>query len=173
MKARRLNFGTFASLAGALLFGASPALGDHFAEGYSSVAPDVPAELRFRAFTLDSMREACSSLATPSRLRIQPDPLLLKVGDRIHRSNASESAGELVIEAYGADGRFLPRVPVMVATAGETGVTDARSDWDYFEAMRAGEGELIVSSPCAAVNDIAIEAKVRIIVSARKKTGEA
>ncbi len=125
-------------------------LAGQFGEGYSSMVPGGPSDLRYRAFTIHTGREACDLSAAVSEFRVSPNPLLLKVGDRIHRTNVDSQISELVIEAYGASGEFLPAVPIVVSTIDSQRATEIRSDWDYFEAVREGEGDLVVKWACTA-----------------------
>jgi hypothetical protein len=136
----------------------------HFGEGYSAAAPGEPADIRYRAFTIYTGPEACARSPRPSRLQVRPDPLILTIGDRIHRTNVDRHAGELIIEAYGAKGEFLPAVPIIVSTSDVQEVTAARSDWDYLEAVRAGEDELVVAWACPAEDGLPLETRVRLIV---------
>lgn len=135
-----------------------------FGEGYSSATPGGPAAIYFRAFTIHTEREACAKSANPVELRVYPNPLLLKIGDRIHRSNVDTRPSELVVEAYGENGEFLPALPIAVSTMDLQNVTTSRSDWDYLEAVREGEDELVVAWACAGRNGVPIVTRVRIIV---------
>jgi len=135
-----------------------------FGEGFSSMVPGGQSDISFRAFTIYTLQEACEKSAVPAELRVLPNPLVLKVGDRIHRSNASPSQGELIIEAYGEDGEFIPAVPVIVSTMDVQGVTAARSDWDYFEAIRTGEDDIVVAWPCTQPDEPWLEARARLLV---------
>jgi len=137
-----------------------------FGEGYSSVEPGGPSSISFRAFTIITGREACEKSPRPAELRIFPNPLRMRVGDRIHRSNVDEHPSELVIEAYDDRGAFLPAVPIAVSTIDAQRVTGSRSDWDYFEALGEGEAELVVFWPCTTPGGPNVEARVRILVTA-------
>ena len=139
-------------------------LAGEFGEGFSSMVPGGHSDISFRAFTIYTLQEACEKSAVPAELRVLPNPLVLKVGDRIHRSNASPSQGELIIEAYGEDGEFIPAVPVIVSTMDVQGVTAARSDWDYFEAIRTGEDDIVVAWPCTQPDEPWLEARARLLV---------
>jgi hypothetical protein len=141
------------------------AAGGIFGQGYSSAQPGDPAAIYFRAFTIYAGQEACEQSPVPAEFRILPDPLQLKVGDRIHRTNFDEHTSELVIEAYDKDGLFLPAVPIHVDLVDVQSVVESRSDWDYFEAVRAGEDELVVSWACAAPDGSPLEERVRILVT--------
>ena len=136
-----------------------------FGEGYSSAKPGAPSAVYFRAFTIYTGQEACEKSPVPVELRIFPNPLQMSVGDRIHRSNVDEHPSELVIEAYDKDGAFLPAVPVVVNTIDAQNVVGARSDWDYFEAIREGEAELVVGWACAAPDGEPVEARIRILIT--------
>lgn len=145
-----------------------PALGmtGHFGEGYSSSVPGGPADLRYRAFTIYTAQDACARSPHPDRLQVRPEPLVLKVGDRLHRSNVEHRVSELIIEAYGADGEFLSAVPIIVSTSDRQNVTMARSDWDYLEAVREGEDELVVAWACPTPDGLPLEKRVRLSVRA-------
>jgi hypothetical protein len=65
------------------------ASGGIFGEGYSSAAPGAPAGISFRAFTIYTGQDACAKSALPSKLKVLPNPITLRVGERIHRTNAS------------------------------------------------------------------------------------
>ncbi len=136
-----------------------------FGEGYSSAEPGAPSAIHFRAFTIYTGAEACRGSPVPVELRVLPSPLRMSVGDRIHRSNVDRHPSELVIEAYDKDGAFLPAVPIVVATVEVQNVVGSRSDWDYFEALREGEDELVVGWACSAANGTPVEARVRILVT--------
>lgn len=136
-----------------------------FGEGYSSMISNGPADIRFRAFTIYTLQEACDSSPAVAELRIFPDPLILKIGDRIHRSNVNSQTSELIIEAYGNDGEFLPAVPVIVSTVDVQNITSTRSDWDYFEAVREGEDGLIVAWACPTPGGQQLETRVRVVVT--------
>jgi hypothetical protein len=136
-----------------------------FGEGYSSARPGGPAAIYFRAFTIYTAQEACAKSPVPAEFRILPDPLELNVGDRIHRTNGHEHASELVIEAYDQDGTFLPSIPIIVNLIDVQKVVASRSDWDYLEAIRAGEDELTVHWACPAPDDSSVEKRIRIFVT--------
>lgn len=152
----------FASLA--LLSPLTVFAGD-FGEGYSSMIPNGPSDIRIRAFTIYSNQEACDLSAVVAEFRVYPNPLILNIGERIHRTNDNTQTSELVIEAYGTNGEFLPSVPVRLSTMDIQQVTATRSDWDYLEAVREGEDDLIVQWACATSNGVHPLAKVRIIVN--------
>ena len=141
------------------------AIAGFFGEGYSSMAPGGPSDISFRAFTIYTQQEACEKSAHPTELRIIPNPLILKIGDRIHRSNVNVHQSELVIEAYGKSGDFLPAVPIIVSMNDVQNVTVSRSDWDYFEAIHAGQGELVAAWACDTRDGRQLEARVRLIVT--------
>jgi len=138
---------------------------DIFGEGYSSSEPGGPSAIFFRAFTLYTGQEVCDRSPLPAELKIFPNPLRMKVGDRIHRSNVDEHPSELVIEAFDKDGAFLSGVPIIVNTVGVQNVIETRSDWDYFEAIQEGEDELVVSWACATAGGVPVEGRVRIVVT--------
>ena len=142
------------------------AQGSVFGEGYSSSAPGAPSEIALRAFTIYTLQDACAKSAAPSELKVLPNPIELRVGGRIHRSNVDEQRSELIVEAYGADGGLLPRAPIIVSTLDAHGVTRSRSDWDYLVAVAEGEAELIVESPCQAPRGTRPVESVRIVVAA-------
>jgi hypothetical protein len=111
-----------------LLLAIQPAAaGGIFGEGYTSAEPGGPATIRFREFTIYTAQEACETSPLPTELRILPNPLRLKVADRIHRTNGDEHASELVIEAYDKDGLFLPSVPIVVNLIDVESVVVSRS----------------------------------------------
>ena len=141
------------------------ASGGIFAEGYSSPAPGAPSQISFRAFTIYTWQDACAKSGTPSELKVMPNPITLNVGDRIHRTNVSEQRSEIIVEAYGARGLFLPAVPIIVSTVDPNGVLANRSDWDYFEAVGEGEAELVVGWACQQSGGAPLQASVRIIVT--------
>jgi hypothetical protein len=141
------------------------ASGGIFAEGYSSPAPGAPSQISFRAFTIYTWQDACAKSGTPSELKVMPNPITLNVGDRIHRTNVSEQRSEIIVEAYGARGLFLPAVPIIVSTVDPNGVLGNRSDWDYFEAVGEGEAELVVGWACQQSGGAPLQASVRIIVT--------
>lgn len=136
-----------------------------FGEGYSSSAPGTPASISYRIFTIYTRQEVCEESATPSELRILPNPILLKIGDRIHRSNTDSQVSELVVEAYGPSGEFIPAVPIIVSTVDVQNVTSTRADLDYLEAVKPGEDDLEVSWACPEPTGRGVAAQVRIIVS--------
>ncbi|MDT8398599.1 MAG: hypothetical protein RQ899_08300 [Pseudomonadales bacterium] len=143
-----------------------------FGEGYSSAVPGESANISFRAFTIHTRQEACEQSAFPSELRIFPSPLILNIGDRIYRSNASSQASGLVVEAYGPRGEFLPEVPIIVSTVDVQNVTSSRSDRDYLEAVQEGEDDLLVSWACASPDGQQLEARVRIIVTSDPRSND-
>lgn len=142
------------------------ALAGHFGEGYSSAEKGAPSDIYYRAFTIYTQQEACAISARPAELRVFPSPLILKVGDRIHRTNVEMNPGDLIVEAYAEDGEFLPAVPIIVYTIDRQNVVSARSDWDYLEAMREGEDELVVAWACGSADGPPLEARVRLVVTA-------
>lgn len=135
-----------------------------FAEGFSSKVAAGPSDIGLRAFTIFTLQEACERSAVPAELRILPNPLVLKIGDRIHRSNASANQSGLIIEAYGHDGEFLPAVPVIVSTMDVQGITESRSDWNFLEAVRVGEDDIVVAWPCTQPDEPWLEARARLVV---------
>lgn len=150
----------------------TPMFAEIFGEGYSSLEPGAPADVRYRAFTVYTLEEECAGHPRPARLTAFPDPVRLSIGDRIHRTNVSPQQSELVIEAYDASERFLPSVPIALDIADGQRTVESRSDWDYLEAVREGKGGLRISWLCPNPDDAAIEAHVRIMVSARSGAGE-
>lgn len=126
----------------------APASAFTFAEGYSSAAKGASARLYYRSFTIYTGEDACAHSAVPASFTIHADPLDLRVGGRIHRNGESE----LVIEAYDAEGTFLPSVPVVVNVVADSNVIESRADQDYFEALAAGEGQVTVSWFCGDVS---------------------
>lgn len=131
-----------------------------FAEGYSSEASGLPAGLSWREFTIYTGREACAASPVPSAFVIRPAPIVLKVGERLHRTPDTE----LIIEAYDQKGTFLPRVPIIVNIASPEEVLESRSDWNYMEAAAPGEGELTTLWYCA--DEERVEHRVFIKVTA-------
>lgn len=140
------------------------ALAGIFGEGYSSSALGGPSDIRYRAFTIYTAQEVCAESKLPAVLRVRPSPLEMRIGDRIHRTNVGRNPSELIIEAYGENGEFLPAVPVIVSTVDVQNVTASRADWDYLEAVSEGEDELVVSWACTTPEGLPLEARVRIIV---------
>jgi hypothetical protein len=147
-----------------LLFPLS-ALAGIFGEGFSSSLLGGPPAIRYRAFTIYTAQEACAESALPAEFRVRPNPLRMRLGDRVHRTNVERNPSELIIEAYGEDGEFLPAVPIIVSTVDVQNVTVSRSDWDYFEAVRDGEDELVIAWACRTPNGVQLEARVSIIVA--------
>ena len=141
------------------------ASGGIFGEGHSSPAPGAPSEISFRAFTIYTLQDACKESAAPAQLKVLPNPITLRVGERIHRTNVGEHWSEVIVEAYGASGRFLPAVPIIVSTLDPSGVIGDRSDRDYFEAIAEGEAELVVGWACAPPGTAPVRASVRIVVA--------
>lgn len=169
VKAATLRLGPIVAVL--LLALPSAAAGGVFGEGYSSAVPGGPAAIHFRAFTIYTGQEACAKSPVPAELRIVPNPLQLNVGDRIHRSNGHEHVSELVVEAYDRDGVFLPSVPIIVNLIDVQSVVASRSDWDYFEAIRAGEDELVVYWACPAPDTSSVEKRIRIVVTSESAEG--
>jgi hypothetical protein len=147
----------------ALLFPLS-ALAGTFAEGFSSSVLGGPADLRYRAFTIYTGQEACAEAKQPAELSVRPSPIEMSIGDQIHRSNVDRAPSELIIEAYGEAGEFLPAVPIVVSIVDSQGVTGSRSDWDYFEAIAQGAAELVVGWRCKTPSGEPLTASVRIVV---------
>ena len=133
----------------------------HFGEGYSSATQTTPAEIHYRMLSLGNWQQICDASALPDRLSLKPDPLRLNIGERIHRSGAAE----LVIEAYDAQGRFVPRVPILLVLIDPQDITTSRSDWDFFEAKQPGEAWIGVRSACAKDIEPSLEFRARIIVT--------
>lgn len=149
-----------------LVLAAQPAASaGRFAEGYSSAEPGAPSEVYHRAFTIYSLKEACGESLRPGTFRISPDPIHMRVGDRVHHSSPQGRPSDLVIEAFDAQGGFLPSLPIIVDVTGRDGVVASRSDWEYFEAARAGEDELRVTWACATQDGEPGEASVRILIT--------
>jgi hypothetical protein len=140
------------------------ALAGIFGEGFSSSVLGGPSDIRYRAFTIYTAQEACAESKLPAVLRVRPNPLEMTIGDRIHRTNVERNPSELIIEAYGEHGEFLPGVPIIVSTVDVQNVTASRSDWDYLEAVREGEDELVVGWACKTSDGVPLEARVRIVV---------
>lgn len=136
-----------------------------FGEGFSSATPNTSADIRFRAFTIYSLESACVGSIAVEKLSIMPNPLFLTVGDRIYRSNVNALTSEIIIEAFGKNGEFLPSVPLIISINDDQNAIISRSDWDYFEAIREGEARLITSWACASQNVQEVEASARIIVT--------
>lgn len=150
-----------------IVFAAHPAArAGIFGEGFSSAEPGTPSAVYYRAFTIYTRQEACEKSIRPVELRISPDPIYMKIGDRVHHSGLNGRPSDLVIQAYDAQGSFLPSLPIVVDVIGKDHVTDSRSDWDYFEAVAEGEDELRASWACATSGGQPVEARVRILVTA-------
>ena len=135
-----------------------------FGEGYSSQEPGESASISYRAFTIYKLQEVCKGLAAPRELRVHPNPIVLKIGDRVHRSNADIKVSELAVEAYGPSGEFMPAVPILVSTVDVQNVTSTRADWDYLEAVKLGEDDLEVSWACPRPRGQGIATRAKIIV---------
>ena len=135
-----------------------------FGEGFSSKQPGAPSDIGARAFTIYTLQEACEESAIPAEIRVLPEPLVLKVGERLHRSNTSPAQSELIIEAYGEDGEFLPAVPVIVSTLDMQNVTESKSNWNYLEATRTGEDSIVVAWPCTPPGEPWLESRARLVV---------
>lgn len=127
--------------------------------------PGAPAEIQFRAFTIYTGAEECKKSRQPAELRVHPDLLRLKVGDRVHRTNVNRHKSELVIEAYSEDGEFLSAIPIFVSTIDNSNVTRSRSDWDYLEAIKAGEADLVVGWACSSPGGKPVRTHVHVIVT--------
>lgn len=119
-----------------------------FAEGYSSREPGTSAEIWYREFTIYIAKEACARSPIPTRIRVALNRPSVSIGERIHRTSASE----LIIEAYAEDGRFLPRVPLTVNVDAPLDVGKSRADWDYFEATGIGEVKVTATWLCGDVS---------------------
>lgn len=141
-----------------------PASARTFGEGYTSAEPGGHADVRFRAFSVPMWPQMCDESPRPVELRVLPNPIVMSIGDRIHRSNVTTRESELIIEAYGQDGEFQPQVPITISTTGLHGILDSRSDWDYMEAVATGEDELVVSWICDSGDGAPVQARVPMIV---------
>lgn len=116
-------------------------------------------------FSLGTIQEVCEGSPIPSEFRIRPNPIRLRVGDRIHRT----APGEIIVEAYDARGNFLPSIPVATGVLElneNQNVIGTRADWDYFEAMAEGEAEFGVNFRCQSTDGSFIQSEVRILVTA-------
>ncbi|MEM6484532.1 MAG: hypothetical protein AAF662_06055 [Pseudomonadota bacterium] len=158
---------TFLAAFVALVYFASTAtaLGGIFGEGYSSSLPGGPSAIYFRAFTIYTRQEACETSGIPAKLKILPNPIQLRIGDRIHRSNVEQHPSEIVVEAYDEHDAFLPAVPITVSTIDTSNITTSRSDWNYFEATKEGKAEVSVSWACSTADGNALEARASVVVS--------
>jgi hypothetical protein len=72
-------------------------------------------------------------------------------------------SAELLADLH--DGLFLPSVPIVVNLIDVESVVVSRSDWDYFEAIRAGEDELAVGWACPGPGGSPVEARIGILVT--------
>lgn len=149
MKTQGLRF----SLLLPLLF---PALGS-CQEGYSSAQPSVPANIYYRAFTIYTLQEACEKSPKVSTLSIRLPNTRIQVGDRIKTNAPDDSTvSDLVIEAFDAEGHFLPSVPVHVGAGSQgrtvdfdPGIIYRDASMDYWEARLPGKFDLEVSWACS------------------------
>ena len=139
-----------------------------FGEGYSSAEVGTPSPIYFRAFTIYTGQEACEHSLRPVEFKILPNPLRLTIGDRVHHTGLDGRPSDLVIEAYDAEGAFLPSVPVTVAVISKDNVTDSRSNWDYMEAVRDGQDELRVVWACTAADGRTVETRIPILVTSEE-----
>jgi hypothetical protein len=146
------------SLFGLLALNVSPAWAWTFAEGYSSSAPGASSRIFYRAFTLNTSQ--CARSPVPKAISIRLDRSSLEIGDRVHRNERSE----LIVEAYDAESRFLPAVPIIVQVLADHNVLGSRADWDYFEAISSGEGKVLVRWACGTP---VVEGSVQVSVANR------
>ena len=72
-------------------------------QGYSSSEPGAQISAGQRAFTIYTHQEACENTAYPAR--IVAEPIELAVGDKLALSDP-------VVEAFDAEGNFVPNVPL-------------------------------------------------------------
>ena len=141
-----------------LSLNASPIWAQGFAEGYSSELPGEPARISNRAFTIYTKQDVCLASDTPTRFQLHQSAISLKVGDKIYRGGRTT----LVIEAYGEDGRFLPKVPIELLVIQESDILASRSDWDYLEALNEGTAEILIRGSCTGEQNIDVRIMVNI-----------
>jgi hypothetical protein len=115
--------------------------GGMLAEGYSSSPPDRAAELHHRVFTTTST--ICDELVDlPVRFESSPSRIVIKTGDRF-------SLDDLILQAIGSGGEFLPTSPITVSLFYEPGVlTSDVPQGREFRGSSVGNGIVIVQAVC-------------------------
>lgn len=136
-----------------------------FGEGWSSENQGDPASIHYRAFTIYTGEEACEKSGRLAELRAPPSAILLRVGDRLYRSESSNASAELAVDAYDSEGRFLSRVPIVVNLIDPSELMSGRSDWDYIEATKPGEALLKFSWLCPTEDGQPISVERPILVT--------
>lgn len=114
-----------------------------YAEGYSSSAPDMPMDLRFRMFTIYS--KPCEGLRVPVRLVAEPETVTLKLGQRFQLQ-------DVVLRAYDESGAFLAKQPVGSSLEYSRSVVKFESDNDrsfVITARAPGKANAFFASVCA------------------------
>jgi hypothetical protein len=113
-------------------------------EGYSSEAKGTPAEIYHRAFSLGNWQGICAESKFPTKIRVLPNPVQLRVGDRLKLGERSA----LIVEATDSKGKFLGHVPIMVDIRNPSLSFQGRGDWDYLKAVRQGRAMLRIHTAC-------------------------
>jgi hypothetical protein len=126
-----------------------------YAEGYSSLAPDTPADLGYRMFTIYS--KPCEGLPIPVRLVASPAMVTLKSGQRFQLQ-------DIVVHAYDASGTFIARQPIGATLVFPRGVLEFVSDQDRnfaVTALGSGNASAVFTAHCAKNT---LQAKIAFMV---------
>lgn len=116
----------------------------HLGEGYSSQGQGLPAEIYYRQFTLSDWQDICAKAPFPTAIKMRPNPIRLRVGQKLRLGPHSDVS----VEAVNGRGIFLKRVPISVEVDDPHGTVHSRDDWDYLKAIRKGRAKLTVHAYC-------------------------
>jgi hypothetical protein len=141
-------------------------------EGHSSAQPSAPATIHSRAFTIHTLQDACDDSPTVSSLVLTLRSTRIHVGDRINTNTVDNaSVSDLIIEAFDADGNFVPSVPVYVGATsqGKTqeydpGIVYKDASMDYWEARLPGKFDIEAGWLCVSDTQQAVRDKVTVEV---------
>ncbi|MFT4861895.1 MAG: hypothetical protein ACI95C_001107 [Pseudohongiellaceae bacterium] len=85
------------------------------AEGYSSSEISIPANIYYRAFTINTRQEACEESPAVATIKLRLPNTTMAVGERLVTNLSDGSVvSDLFIAAYDVEGKFVPSVPVLV-----------------------------------------------------------
>lgn len=146
-------------------------------EGFSSIERSEPANIYYRAFTIDTRQEACTKSADVAEIKLYLQRTTISVGDRVHTNTPDDSVvSDFIIEAFDEAGNFLSGVPVSVEaeSVGRTASFDPEivyrdASMEYWEARKPGEFEVRARWLCASSSEADVSDTVIVHVVERNQ----
>ena len=126
-------------------------------EGFTSAGFDQQIEAGFRMFTLYTGPEACAKVDVPHKL--QSVSVNLNIGDELLLT-------DLIVVAYSADGKIIPRVPIGIGHDVEVNdvlVRDPHRSRITYIANRIGQAKFSVFLFCEGAEYITTQVIIIVV----------